>query len=95
MLKVEIDAQQVQSVQTRRGNKNGRDWAMTSQPVWLFKPNQKFPMEIVLTLPDGVSHYDVGLYQLDVESALDQGNFKSLVIDSRALLLVSLDKQGK
>lgn len=87
MLKVEIDQQQSQSVEVRSGNKNGRNWEMKSQPIWLYKPGQKHPIEINFVLPEGVNGYPAGLYSLDVETAIDQGNFKSLMLDTRKLTL--------
>ena len=86
-LKVIIDKQQAEKVDVRRGNKNGRDWEMRSQHGWVFKPGQQFPIEINFTLHDSIERYPSGEYTLDVDSLIDQGNFKSLVLNTRELIL--------
>lgn len=90
MLKVEIDNNQAkpENIEARSGTKNGRDWSMRSQSIWVYKPDQKFPVQINFVLPSDVDLYPAGLYTLDLDSAFDQGNFKSIMLDTRSLVLV-------
>ncbi len=93
-LKIEIDDKQVGSVDTRTGNKNGRDWSITIQSIWMYQPGSKFPVEISFVLPEDVNNYPAGEYTLDLDMAVEQGNFKSLVLNTRLLRLIPVSEKG-
>jgi hypothetical protein len=95
MLRVEIDAHQAASVEIRKGEKNGRAWEMRSQPIWVFQDGAKYPIEINFNLPDGVTHYPAGDYELNVELAIVQGNFNRIHLDDRRLVLTPVEKDSK
>lgn len=87
-LRVEIDEKQAIDIDERSGNKNGRDWSIRTQSIWMYQPGAKFPIQINFMLPEGVNSYPSGAYTLNLDLAVDQGNFKSLILDTRRLQLV-------
>jgi hypothetical protein len=71
MLKIKIlDSQ----LETRRGEKNGRAWSITSQPNCLLEIDgevRKFPVNI----DDGKPAFQPGYYTFDAEKLLTVGRF--------------------
>lgn len=89
MLNVEIDAEQArpENLDQRSGNKNGRDWSMTSQSIWVYEPNSRFPLKIQFVLQEGQTSYPAGKYQLDLDRGFAQGGYNSIMLDTRKLSL--------
>ncbi len=87
-LKVEIDENQPKEINERSGNKNGRDWNIRTQGIWLYQPNSKFPIQIDFMLQEEIRAYSSGEYYLDLDTAVEQGSFKSIFLNTRKLQLV-------
>jgi hypothetical protein len=78
-LKVSVDSEYVE---TRSGNKNGKDWSMTSQEVWahFVDPTgspQRFPSKIKITLEKDAKPYKPGDYFVN-PSSFYRGDFDKL-----------------
>lgn len=89
MIRIEIkDA----TVETRSGNRNGRDWTIRSQTAWAFtvgldgKPNP-YPERVSITLEDGSQGYAPGVYTLSPQS-LYVGDFGRLTLGRPVLVPV-------
>jgi hypothetical protein len=87
-LKVEVDTNQAINIDERSGNKNGRDWKIRTQSIWVYQPNIKFPIQINFLLQEDIPAYPAGEYYLDLDFAVEQGNFQSLNVNTRKLQLV-------
>ncbi|GAB6140868.1 hypothetical protein JCM14076_15970 [Methylosoma difficile] len=88
-LQVIIDHDQVKNVRIREGQKNGRNWRVVSQNVWIKKPNQHFPEQYSIDIPSGADPYPAGNYTIDIESMVTPGQFKSLSLDTRGGVLLT------
>ena len=85
-LKVSVDSTHIE---TRGGNKNGKDWEISTQSVWAHLVDatgvvDKFPSKIDFMLEKGARAYPVGEYILN-PSSFKRGDFNSLVL-SRPVL---------
>lgn len=77
MFKVEIDRKQVNEVQHRKvGKDQNRD--MYIQNIWLYKPGIKHPIEVALTLPEGIKFYPEGFYVMPFGDQLSAGQYSAL-----------------
>lgn len=47
---VEIEPKQVVRFNTNAGTKNGKNWSISTQPVYIFFPGDKYPMEVELVI---------------------------------------------
>ena len=68
--------------------KIGRDWNIRTQGIWLYQPNSKFPIQIDFMLQEEIRAYSSGEYYLDLDTAVEQGSFKSIFLNTRKLQLV-------
>lgn len=87
-IKVIVKPIQQQNVRVREGSKNGRDWRMADQKVWIFLDDE-FPTEFQITLPQDLQSIQAGEYKLTVQSfkaAMRRGNFDGLTISSQDLI---------
>lgn len=87
MIKIEIKDQ---TVETRSGNRNGRDWTMRSQTAWAHTHSRNgnlnaYPERITITLEDGQAPYPVGNYQI-APASLYVGDFGRLSLGRLVLL---------
>ena len=78
-LKVSVDSEYVE---TRTGNKNGKDWSISTQSCWAHFVDpagvaEKFPTKIQLTLDAGQKPYKTGQYFLN-PSSFFRGDFDRL-----------------
>ncbi len=87
-LKVEIDENQAKDINERSGTKNGRDWKIRTQNIWVYQPGSKFPIQINFTLQEETPSYSAGDYYLDLDFAIEQGNFQALTLNTRKLALI-------
>lgn len=83
MIKVTVSPDSPSSVRVRTGEKNGRQWRMVEQRIWIHKPGQPYPENFAITLPDGANPYQAGDYMLDFESMLARGRFDSIGLNDR------------
>lgn len=79
MIKIEIKDQ---AVETRSGNRNGRDWTMRTQTAWAHTHSRNgnlnaYPERITINLEDGQAPYPIGNYQI-APSSLYVGDFGRL-----------------
>ncbi len=87
-IKVIVRKNQADSVRVREGSKNGRDWRMADQKIWVFLDDE-FPTEFQVNLPDGLVRIEEGTYKLTIESfkrAIRRGNYDSFNINPADLL---------
>lgn len=74
-------------VDTRSGTKDGKDWEVSEQEVWVTLPNAPFPQKVTLRLKSSNDAYRPGDYLIDLADCLDVGRFGSLAIDDRKIQL--------
>lgn len=80
-LKVTVESE---FVEERKGNKNGKDWAIATQSVWahFVDPTgvpERFPTKIQLTLDNGQKPYRPGEYIIN-PSSFYRGDYDRLSI---------------
>jgi len=75
-------------IETRSGtSKNGKDWVMHEQDVWVYLTGEPFPTKAVVQLPE-VSNgkpqaMKKGVYDLDLTLCMKIGNFHGIEVESR------------
>lgn len=89
-LMVTVDSEHTE---TRNGNKNGKDWTITTQSVWahLCDPTgveDKFPSKIDFMLEKDARPYKAGIYILN-PSSFKRGDFNSLILSRPTLRAVT------
>lgn len=92
-LLVTVDSEHTE---TRGGNKNGKDWEITTQCVWALFVDpagvaDRFPSKIDFMLEKGARPYKPGAYFLN-PSSFKRGDFNSLILSRPVLSPMPLAK---
>lgn len=77
IFKVKVTRKQLEEIRVRKVGAN-KDREIVNQKIYLYKRGEEFPVEMEITLPEGVRFYQDGFYILEVDSQIEPNNFKSL-----------------
>ena len=79
------------SVETQRGTKNGKDWMIQKQRVYVQLPWEKYPVQFVTMLPKDAKPYAVGRYTTVPQATMNKYGDR-LEIEVRSLMPISAVK---
>jgi hypothetical protein len=75
-MKVEIERKQVDGVQVRLIGEQKRE--IINQKIWCYKSGTRHPVEMRITLPDGIKIYPEGFYILPLDEQIQPNGYSDL-----------------